>query len=78
MFEQKMTLRIKDREAIDFCKVLGKYGVKFDITDANETELCHYKNFTIRATNSKIREMYGEFSMIRDGQFKSYNDEESA
>ena len=78
MFEKTMALRIKDKDVIEFCKVLGKYGVKFDINDTNETELCHYKNFIICASRHKIREMYGEFSMIRDGQFNSYNDKESA
>ena len=78
MFRQTATIRIYDTEAIEFCRVLGMYGLKFDISevrDADETnpnKKVGYRIFTFTAPERKIRELYGEFSMIRDGQFKFY------
>ena len=85
MFGKKLAIRIKDTEAIEFCKVLGMYGIKFMIGDVrsvadaiNLDETVNYRIFTFRASRRKIRELYGEFSMIRDGQFNSYSNRGSA
>ena len=85
MFGKKLAIRIKDNETIEFCKVLGMYGIKFNIGDVrfgvdttNLDDTVGYRIFTFRASKRKIRELYGEFSMMRDNQFNSYTNRGSA
>ena len=82
MFGQKFAIRIKDTDAIEFCKVLGTYGIKFGVRDVadivNPDEVVSSRIFTFHASKRKIRELYGEFCMMRDGQFNSYTNRGSA
>ena len=31
MFKRKLKFRVEDMEAINFCRILGKYGLKFEL-----------------------------------------------
>lgn len=73
MFKKKFIFKIVDSEVLDFCRILGKYGVKFEIgklhTVANANDpFCalHYRLIAVYAPERQIKKLYDE---INDNDF---------
>lgn len=58
MFTKNHRITIESGFAMDLVRVLGKYGVKFEVTDEyrrdNDTSLTWYRDFIIHATRRKM------------------------
>lgn len=69
MFKKKWYFQVEDCSAIDFCKLLGKYGIKFEIgklrTVAREDDpnrKLYYRVFAVRASNHQAKKLVDELS----------------
>ena len=69
MFKKKYVFSVIDSNVIDFCRVLGKYGLKFQIgklhtivNTNNPFETCHYRSIAVHASNRQAKKLYNEFS----------------
>lgn len=74
MFKRKKLIcNVEDMEAINFCRVLGKYGLKFDISELRRVskeegdtrKQQHYRVFIVYTTEHKVDEIYDELKMYR-------------
>ena len=71
MFKKNFRLHIESAVAMDLVKVLGKYGIKFEVTDEyfDEREVLSdekpyhtwYRDFHIRATKRMMNRIRKEF-----------------
>ena len=66
---KKFVFNIRDTEVIDFCRVLGEYGVKFqigkiihifpEVTDPFDTK--HYRRIAVITSNRKMNKILNGF-----------------
>lgn len=71
MFKKNFKVRTESAIAMDLVKVLGKYGIKFEVTDEyfDEREVLReekpyhtwYRDFNIRTTKRMMRRIWKEF-----------------
>ena len=65
MFTKNHEVTIENGFAMDLVKVLGKYGIKFEVSQEYEGYLnegrAWYRDFTIRANNRKMAKIMNEF-----------------
>ena len=65
MFTKNHEVTIECGFAMDLVKVLGKYGIKFEVTDEYFDELdpkhTWYRDFTIQASQRKYEKLMKEF-----------------
>lgn len=65
MFTKNHEVTITSGFAMDLVKVLGKYGVRFEVSDEYFDELdpkhIWYRNFTIRASDRRFKKIMKEF-----------------
>lgn len=73
MFKKKLVFRVEDMEAVDFCKILGKYGFRFKIGKRCEITLgddenrkLHYRVFTVYASRRKAYALYKDLNRYRE------------
>ena len=65
MVKEKMLMfDIDEMEAINFCRTLGRYGVRFEISELksapredDETKRRYYRVFTVRASKKQMDEL---------------------
>ena len=69
MFKKKFTFKIVDSEVLDFCRILGKCGVKFEIgklhTVVNSDDpfrTLHYRIIAVYASERQIKKLYDELN----------------
>ena len=69
MFKKKYVFNVIDSNVIDFCRVLGKYGLKFQIgklhiiVNANDPfGTYHYRSIAVYASNRQAKKLYDEFN----------------
>ena len=69
MFKQKCIFKIVDSEVLDLCRILGKYGVKFEIgklhtvADADDPFCAlHYRLIAVYASGRQIKKLYDELN----------------
>lgn len=62
--EKTVMFNIDEMEAINFCRTLGRYGVKFEISDLrsvvradDETKKRYYRVFMVHATKKQMDEL---------------------
>ena len=68
MFKKTFTLRTESSVAMAMVKVLGRYGVRFEVSDEYITRLDNkrtwYRDFIIRTNRRKMRNIWKEFRAI--------------
>lgn len=59
--EKSMIFDIPEMEAINFCRILGKYGVRFEISELqsipredDKAKRIYYRVFTVRAPRKQL------------------------
>ena len=69
MFKKKFIFKVVDSEVLDFCRILGKYGVKFEIgklhTVVNADDpFCalHYRLIAVYTSKRQIKKLYDELN----------------
>ena len=69
MFKKKFIFKIVDSEVLNFCKILGRYGVKFEIgklhTVANADDpfrALHYRLIAVYASERQIKKLCDELN----------------
>lgn len=72
MFRQRIVFKIEGKEVIDFCRLLGKYGVKFKIgglrkcvdnDDQNTIKYC--REFVVYASKRTAYRLFDEINTVR-------------
>lgn len=73
MFKKTLTFNVNEKEAIDFCRILGKYGFHFNISRLRNPagEGCaerksNYRTFTVFASKRQAYALYEELSIRRE------------
>lgn len=73
MFKKKLMFKIEDAEVIEFCRLLGKYGLRFEIgklrsvaRDDDGGRKLYYRVFAVYATKRQTYTLYEELNMNRD------------
>ena len=65
MFKKTFEVHTQSAVAMDLVKVLGKYGIKFEVTDEYFDELdpnhTWYRDFTIHTTRRMMQKIQKEF-----------------
>ena len=68
--EKSMIFNIPEMEAINFCRALGRYGVRFEISELksipredDETKRIYYRVFRVRASKKQIDELCKELNV---------------
>lgn len=68
MFKKTFTLRTESSVAMAMVKVLGRYGVRFEVSDEYITRLDNkrtwYRDFIIRTSRRKMVSIWKEFRTI--------------
>lgn len=69
MFKERIAFGIDDMEALDFCRILGKYGLRFEVSELRNTvtpdgSKRNYRVVTVWATKRQSRLLYDEFDMF--------------
>lgn len=68
MFKKTFTLRTESSVAMAMVKVLGRYGVRFEVSDEYITRLDNkrtwYRDFIIRTSRRKMMSIWKEFRTI--------------
>lgn len=69
MFKKKFIFKIVDSEVLDFCRILGRYGVKFEVgklhTVVNADDpFCalHYRLIAVYASERQIKKLCDELN----------------
>ena len=69
MFKKKFIFKIVDSEVLDLCRILGKYGVKFEIGKLNtvanaDDPFCalHYRLIAVYASERQIKKLCNELN----------------
>lgn len=73
MFKRKLKFRVEDMDAINFCRILGKYGLKFELgkrrtialEGENDKKFC-YRVFMVYASRRKAYKLYEELNRNRE------------
>lgn len=59
--EKSMIFNIPEMEAINFCRTLGRYGVRFEISELqsipredDKTKRIHYRVFRVHASRKQL------------------------
>lgn len=67
---QSLKFEIDEMDAINFCKVLGKHGLKFEIGDLcsvirpnDATKKRYYRVFTVHAPKKQMNELLKELGV---------------
>lgn len=74
MFKDRFAFGIDDMEALDFCRVLGKHGFRFEVSELRNTvapdgSKRNYRVIVVYATRRKSRLLYDEFDMFARRKF---------
>lgn len=71
MFKHKLVFKIEGKEVVNFCRLLGKYGLKFKVgalrkcaNDDNQNKMKYYREFVVYASKSKAYKLYDEINML--------------
>lgn len=68
MFKKTFTLRTESSVAMAMVKVLGKYGVRFEVSDEYVTRLGHghtwYRDFIVRTNKRRMVRIWKDFRAI--------------
>lgn len=74
MFKKKQAIKIENMEAINFCRLLGKYGIKFEISGIRSivsddgSNKKFYRLFTVYTSRHRAYELLHEFNISRHYQ----------
>lgn len=67
--EKTVMFNIEEMEAINFCRTLGKYGVRFEISELqsipredDESKRIYYRVFTVRAPRKQLDQVCYELN----------------
>lgn len=73
MFKKKLMFNVEDMEAIDFCRILGRHGLRFEITNLcsvarenDTTRKLNYRVFTVYATRRQAYALYEDLNVRRE------------
>lgn len=75
MFKKKLVFSVEDTEVINFCRLLGKYGLRFKIgklrssATTDDNRMMTYRVFTVYASKRKAYALYEEVNMNREALF---------
>lgn len=76
MFKKTLVFSVEEKEVINFCRLLGKYCLRFKISKLrNSTRLDEnnqavaYRVFTVYASKRKAYALYEELNMNREMTF---------
>lgn len=68
--EKSMIFNIPEMEAINFCRTLGRYGVRFEISELqsipredDETKRRYYRVFRVHASKKQMDELCKELNV---------------
>lgn len=68
--EKTVMFNIEEMEAINFCRTLGRYGVRFEISELksipredDETKRRYYRVFMVRASKKQMDELCKELNV---------------
>lgn len=68
MLKKTFTLRTQSSVAMVMVKILGKYGIKFDVSDEYMTRLDQkrtwYRDFTINTNRRRMKRIWKEFKAL--------------
>lgn len=78
-FKKKLLFRIEESEAIDFCRILGKYGLEFKVSqvrsvprDDESNKRTYYRVFAVYVTEHQSRALERELNADDESVFESY------
>lgn len=77
MFKKTLVFSVEVKEVINFCRLLGRYGLRFKIGKlrsstariGDENESVTYRVFTVYASKRKAYALYEELNMNREATF---------
>lgn len=76
MFKKVLVFSIEDKEVINFCRLLGKYGLRFRIGKlrssarlSDDNQALTYRVFTVYASRRKAYALYEELNTNREATF---------
>lgn len=71
MFKQRLVFKIEGKEVVNFCRLIGKYGLKFKIgglrkyTDEKDmNKIKYYREFVVFTSKRKAYKLYDEINMM--------------
>lgn len=69
MFKKRLVYQVDEMEAIDFCRILGKYGFQYNISKLRKVARNdgtnwnrYYREFVVYATNRQARMLNDELN----------------
>lgn len=78
-FKKKLLFKIEESEAIDFCRILGKYGLEFKISQVRSvprndgrSPSLKYRVFAVYVTEHQARALERELNADDESVFESY------
>lgn len=77
MFKKTLVFSVEEKEVINFCRLLGRYGLRFKIGKlrsstariGDENQSVTYRVFTVYASKRKAYALYEELNMNREATF---------
>lgn len=77
MFKKTLVFSVEEKEVINFCRLLGSYGLRFKIGKlrsstariGDENQSVTYRVFTVYASKRKAYALYEELNMNREATF---------
>lgn len=77
MFKKTLVFSIEEKEVINFCRFLGRYGLRFKIGKlrnstvraGDDNQVVTYRVFTVYASKRKAYTLYEELNMNREASF---------
>lgn len=70
MFKKKLVFEVAEMEAINVCRIIGKYGLRFEISKLHsivrpddDSRKLYYRVFTVYATKRQAYELYEELNI---------------
>ena len=71
MFKKRLTFKIDKSEVVNFCRLLGKYGLKFKIsnllykaTDIDADNRHYYREMVVDATKKRAYKRYEAINVV--------------
>lgn len=78
MFKKKLLFKVEESDVVNFCRILGKYGLKFKVSQARSvprkdgSNLCwYYRAFAVYASSRQARALYADLNGDDESVFDS-------